>query len=405
MKGLASVKMNESGQKIEIGKILFGFLWIGYLFVTLLLFYNQAASTQGKLGTFHTDMVDYLQFLFGEQRLPYTYAYPIVFNLIVFFSKFTTHAAAAAFAVTLINSFTPVIIKYYLDKFIGKDKEIWNSILTFVLLFVTPIFLGIINHNMYLGVCSPNTWHNAPILATKGISIIAFFSFFSLLETYKTKIDGKEFALFSISMIVSVLAKPTFAFVFFPTVGLYLLYELVASRFKIIKRSLLFFIAFIPSFAALIYQYCILFDESESSKIIFGFGTVWHLLVNNLPFALLCGLAFPLFVAIFNYRYFITSKIYRITAFFVIVSICEGYFLQEDGRRMLHGNFIWGYCHGLFFAFLISVILFAKTFKQRNMFYRIGGIALIIAHLISGVIWFIYQFLGCPYNNVVLSLF
>lgn len=394
---------NVTSKKIEKG--LFGFLWISYLFITLILFFNQAASTQGRLGTFHTDMVDYLQFLFGGERTPYTYAYPIVFDLIVFFSKFTTEAAAAAFAVALINCFTPLIIKYYLDKFIGKDKEIWNSILTFVILFVTPIFLGVVNCNMYLGVCSPNPWHNAPIMATKGISIIAFFSLFSLLESYKTKINGKDFFLFMISMLASILAKPTFAFVFFPTVGLYLLYELVASKFKIIKRSLLFFVAFIPSFAAIVYQYLILFYENQNIKTIFGLGTAWHLYVNSLPFALLCGLAFPIFVSMFNTRFLWNNKEYRITAFFVIVSICEGYFLQEDGPRMAHGNYIWGYSHGLFFAFLITIIVFVKTFKQKNMFYRIGGIVLLSMHLVSGIVWFAIQFLGCPYNNIEFSLF
>jgi len=404
IRGEIREKMSEANKKIKIEKILFNVLWLGYLFITLILFYNQAASTQGRLGTFHTDMVDYLEFLFAGERDRYTYAYPIVFNLIVFFSKFTTPAAAAAFAVTLINCLTPIIIKYYLDQFVGKDKGILNCFLTFILLFVTPIFFGVINCNMYLGVWSPNTWHNAPILATKGISIIAFFSFFTLLQTYKTKIEKKDFFLFTVSMLLSVLAKPTFAFVFFPTVGLYLLYELIASKFKIIKRSLLFFVAFVPSFIALLYQYWIMFDESGNNKIVFGLGTVWHLLVNNLPFAILCGLAFPLFVAVFNYKYFSKSVIYRITGFFVIVSIAEAYFISEAGDRMLHGNFMWGYCHALFFAFLISLILFVRTFRQKNMFYRIGGTLLISAHLISGIIWFIYQFLGRPYNNIVLSL-
>ena len=396
--------MKESNYCSKKENIFLGILWLGYLFVTLVLFYNQAASSQGRLGTFHTDMVDYLEFLFKGERDPYTYAYPVVFNLIVFFSKFTSPAAAAAFAVTLINSFTPIIIKYYFDKFIGKDKGMLNSILTFVLLFVTPIFTGVINCNMYLGVWSPNTMHNAPILATKGISIIAFFSFFSLLKSYKTKIDGKEFALFCVSMFLSVLSKPTFAFVFLPTVGLYLLFELVSSKFKIIKRSLLFFVAFIPSFIALIYQYFILFDESGDNKIVFGFGTVWHLLVNNLPFAILCGLAFPIFVAIYNYKAFLKSTIYRITVYFVLVGIGEAYFLQEAGERMLHGNFMWGYCHALFFAFFVSLILFVKTFRQKGLFYRVFGILLTTAHLISGIVWFVYQFLGRPYNNVVLSL-
>lgn len=397
--------MKESNTSIEKDKILFGVLWLGYLFITLVLFYNQATSAQGRLGTFYTDIEAYLEFLIQGERDPYTYAYPVLFNLIVFFSKFTSSSASAAFAVTLINCFTPIIIKYYFDKFIGRDKAVWNSILTFVLLFVTPIFTGVINCNMYLGVWSPNTWHNAPILATKGISIIAFFSFFALLESYKTKIDVKEFLLFCVSMWLSVLSKPTFAFVFFPAVGLYLLYELLSSKCKIIKRSLLFFVAFIPSFLTLIYQYTIMFGENGNNQIVFGFGTVWHLCVNNLPFALLCGLAFPLFIAICNYKYLLKSKSYRITVYFVLVSIGEGYFLQEAGERMMHGNFMWGYCHGLFFSFFVSLIIFVRTFRQKNVYYRICGITLISAHFISGIVWFIYQFFGRSYNNVVLSLF
>ena len=397
--------MNLVDSKKDKDKIFFGILWFGYLFITLILFFNQAVLTQGKLGTFDTDVVVYLDFLFGGERAKYTYAYPIIFNLIVFFGKFTTPEAAAAFAITLINCITPFIVKYYLDKFIGKDKGILNSILTFIILFVTPIFLGVINCNMYRGVWSPNTWHNAPILATKGISIIAFFSFFTLLKTYKIKIEKKDFFLFSISMLLSVLAKPTFAFVFFPTVGLYLLYELIASKFKIIKRSLLFFIAFVPSFIALIYQYMILFEENGGNKIIFGFGTVWHLFVNNLPLAILCGMAFPLFVAVFNYKIFFKSHVYRITAFFVIVGTAEAYFISEAGARMMHGNFMWGYCHALFFAFFISLILYVRTFCQKNLVYRIVGVLLIVAHFVSGIVWFIYQFLGRSYGGVVLFLF
>lgn len=421
--------MEMKNLKGKIEQNIFWIAWMAYVWILAILFWNQAGSMDGsfwsgyngRLGNFHTDMVDYLQFLFvGETRDAYTYAYPIIFNLIYWIGKFTSPIAAAAIALSFVNSLTPIIIKHYLDKLVNYKSNILNTVLTFVLLFVTPIFTGFINHNMYLGVWSGNTLHNAPILATKGISIIAFFSFFTMLNEYKTKIKVSDFLFFMISMLVSILAKPTFAFAFFPAVGLYLLYELISAKGKIIKRSLLFFVAFIPSFIALIYQYYILFDPNSESKIAFGFGKAWHIMLDQaqkgynpagheapiaLIFAILCGFAFPIFVMSFNLDKFKTSVICKITGMFILVAILEAYFVYEEGDRMMHGNFFWGYCHALFFAFLIAIIIYVNTYKDKSKLYRIGGNILLSAHLISGIVWFIYQFLGRNYHAVVLGWF
>jgi hypothetical protein len=69
----------------------------------------------------------------------------------------------------------------------------------------------------------------------------------------------------------------------------------------------------------------------------------------------------------------------------------------EKGFRMLHANFSWGYMHGMFFVFLMTLVLvLCNTVEWRKSWKVIflpAEWAVLLYHLVCGVnfLWYALQ--------------
>lgn len=229
--------------------LFFSVLLLLYVVVTLFLFHRQSVSYDGK---YSSDIHPYIAEMQGIDS-GYDFPYPILFLTGRLFLLFTPSHHAMAFAITLLNALTVLVLKYYWDKFlkvstsVSCKKGILSSLLVFSILFVSMLYpltyLGRYNEvgenylYRYLGTFTPNPYHNATYLAARPFSILTFFSFVDILDFYekKDKWFHPKYLALGIFLFLSTMAKPSFTLVFVATAGLVMLYRLIRSRFHGIK--------------------------------------------------------------------------------------------------------------------------------------------------------------------------
>lgn len=381
----------------------FVLLFLTYLAVTLLLFHRQTVRYAGR---YISDITDYLSTIQGIEVV-YKFPYPVLFRTGSFFMLFTTPAHALAFAATLLNGLSVPILKWYLDSFLdvrSHPGRSWlSTLLTFSLLFASmlypPTYLGRYNEigenylYRYRGTFTPNPYHNATYLAARPFSIPAFFLFTDILGFYEKedKWFHPKYLLFSISLLMTTMAKPSFTFVLCAAAGIIMLYRLIAGRFQGIKAFFQMGIYFIPTFLVLIYQFVVVFEpDNTEAGIGFAFLKAWSTASGHIPLSILFATAFPLTVLLLRGKEKDLSALLRFAWQFLLLGLMTLLFLYEKGIRMPHLNFAWGYMYGLFFSYTVSLICLARATLNHSQprWKLILQWGVYAAHMICGLDYF-----------------
>ena len=193
------------------------------------------------------------------------------------------------------------------------------------------------------------------------------------------------------------MAKPSFALVFAATAGLIMLYRLIRSRFHGIKAFFQCGIWFIPAFCALLYQFGNVFQPQGAVEkgIGLGFLTAWSTACDNIPRAVLLATAFPLTVLLFCIAHREFPVMLKFAWQFFLISLLTLMFLYEKGYRLIHINFSWGYMYGLFFLYLISLLVLArKSFEQKQPVWQLS---------LQWIMYGLHFVCGADYFRILLS--
>lgn len=386
--------------------IIFLLMLFAYLGVTLFLFHRQTVNYGGKYPS------DIQSYLLEMQRIDsgYDFPYPILFLTGRLFMLFTTPQHAMAIAITLLNGLTPLVLKYCFDRLLqvrdtdSLKRGIFSSLLVFSLLFASMLFpltyLGRYHGPgegflyRYLGTFTPNPYHNATYLAARAFSVLAFLLFVNILGFYEKDEHWfhPKYLAFSVSLLLTTLAKPSFTLVLVSTAGVIMLWRLCRSRFQGIKAFFCMGIWFIPTFLVLLYQFGNVFrpDSSSGSGIGFGFLKAWSQVSDNIPWSVFLGTAFPLAVLLFSLLQKQFPDLLKFAWQFFLAALLMLLFLYEKGTRLAHVNFAWGYMYGLFFTYLSSLVILAKnTLQRRQPIWQLGvQWAVYALHLICGLDYF-----------------
>lgn len=395
--------------------IVFAVCLIAYTVLMYRLFYLQALHCENG-DMYCSDIKAYLQTMLGLES-GYDFPYPIYFMFGRFFLLFTNVAVAGALAAALLNSLGVLILFYYMWKFLleyakGTASEKYvgflAAFLSFGMFFVSMLYLpgglylpGVTQK--YLGTFTPNPYHNITYMATRPFAALAFFLYARILEYYEERTDVKEFILFAVSLLLTTMTKPSYTLILVSTAGLLMVYRLFRKKWKNFKRSFYLGLAFVPTFIDLLYQFGGVFGKNslagEEGGIGFGLASVWRIYSGNIPFSIALALGFPLLVLLFHWKEMRKNTLYRFSWAQMAVSAGEFFLLYEKGRRFADANFSWGYMHGLFFVFVTSLLVLSEdTIKKRgNKFALCLQWFLFGAHLICGVVYFLYIWRGEPY--------
>ncbi|MCM1541606.1 MAG: hypothetical protein NC121_10115 [Blautia sp.] len=407
----------DKKKKIRIQNLLFFLsLLLIYLIITLYLFHCQA-TTDDEL--FPADIWVYMAKMEG-QFSKHDFPYPILFQTGKFFLLFTSPEFAIALAAALLNGLTPLALKYYFDRFLQVrntdtvKRGVFSTLLVFSLLFASMLYpltwLGAPPQSFtdeqpyrYIGTFTPNPYHNATYLAARPFSIPAIFLFADILTFYEKedRWNHPKYICFSLFLCLATLAKPSFTLVFVSMAGIIMLWRLLTSHFQKVKAFFQMGIWFIPTFLVLLYQFGNVYQtNNDSDSIGFGFLTVWSLITKSVSMSILLGIAFPLTVLLFGLIQRQISGLLKFSWQFYLMALLTMAFLYEEGPRLGHVNFAWGYMYGLFFAYTISLIILAKNTLQRGQPVWQLGIQWTVygLHLICGIDYFRVLIQGGPYH-------
>lgn len=390
---------NEKSKRITYATwAFFAICLAGYTVIMYRLFYLQAVNCD--TGLYPSDVRAYLLKI---QRIDsgFDFPYPIYFWLGRFFLLFTNVAVASSLAATILNSLAVVILFYYMDKdlrecgrrtFFGEYTGVLALFMTYSMFFVSMLFMtngqkfsGL--PYRYLGVFTANPYHNTTYFATRPFAVLAFFLYGRILDYYEERTDVKEFILFGVSLLLTTLAKPSYTLVLVSAAGLLMLYRLFRSKWKTFRRAFYLGLTFVPTFVVLLYQFGGVFGGRSHAGAEGGIGIdpglVWRHFALNIPLAIVLAMAFPLSVLIFHIKEIKKNTLYRFSWFQWLVSAIEFFLLYEKGSRIFHGNFSWGYMHGIFFTFVTSLLVLAGDTGKNE---KVGKkLALVLQWIIFGL--------------------
>ena len=406
--------LKKAEQKIEY--VFFGFLLAALAGLMLYLTYNQAWYAMNNMTdvAYHSDILAYMKEAQGIDS-GYSFPYPIMFWLTKVLHLIMPIEWSISLVITAFHVGSFVILRYYfrkyLQKAVGGELRVWQQLGTtlaaFLVLLYSMIFLY--NHPFpgtrfyYMGVFSPNPFHNATYQAARPFAIVCVFLFAELLDEYEKRLNWKKAITFSVLLFLATMTKPSFTIVFCGAAGMIILFRLCKSKFANFTNTIWLCAMFIPTFAALLCQFCGVFigtdSKGQSAGIGFELFKVWREYCSNYFVAIVLMIFFPLVVLLFQYRKLFTNTLYRFGWQIYSVSLAMFVLLYEKGFRAVDANFSWGYMIGAFFLVVSSLLALAEeTCKATKHSWVLavqwGAFGL---HVLCGAFYFMIIFMGGSY--------
>lgn len=414
-------------------KVVFILLLFLYTGIMLYLFVMQCY----EVPDFVSDMPDYVNKVRGIKG-NYEFPYPLFFTTAKLLALVWDAPMAVAITTAVLNSLGLWIARVYMGhgiKNLLPETENWRergkgrrlvldlsvTFLTFALFLLGNLyspkntaFFGFDYAYRCMGIYTPNPIWNATYLATRAFAIVCFFEGCRTLgiveKLWKESASladqkntlWKEFMPFAVSLFLTTITKPSFTMVILPTMGVLLFLQLVRSRGKSFPYAFFLCVFMIPTGLDLLYQFFGVFTGTnvmgEETGIGFAFAKVWGNYSKNIWLSILMGMALPIGVLILNAKELLKNSYYRFAWTIYLVSTIMFLCLYEKGFRMLHANFSWGYMHGMFFVYLITLLFMLKNTIQWRRSYKVVFVlaewSVFLYHLVCGSYFLIYALQG-----------
>lgn len=292
---------------------------------------------------------------------------------------------------------------------IDVDKKAAKSLsLALLLVYVVPLAylfhgLGEWTQHWYMGYIVPNIWHNSTLICMMPFAIVAYLQSVRQLQDY----SPRRTVYISIALILSILVKPSFFFVYatvFPFVYL--------VRYRLNKEFFRLMLPILCGAIIVLYEYITIgmyYPKHEGDGMIISFARIF-----TLPFwetrwlTWLISLFFPMLFAVL-YR----KEIYKDLEFYALVGmliVALGIYMccQETGYRAFHGNFAWQMYAVMWFVYfyiLKKIVHSIQTMYPHLTHIRWSGIAwrekimcsLYALHVASGVVYLLHYLITRNY--------
>ena len=223
-----------------------------------------------------------------------------------------------------------------------------------------------------------------------------------LVLQYQEHFSWKRCLPFAISLFLMTITKPSYTLVLVPLMGIILLCDLVRSRGKSLRNAFCVCVTMIPTGLDLLYQFFGVFSgtnvKGEETGIGFAFAKVWSNYSKNILLSVIMGMALTIGVAVLNWKKLRESFLYRFAWYNYLVATAMFLCLYEKGFRMMHANFSWGYMHGMFFVFFLTLVLVLQNTVEWRKNWKIIFLpaewGVFAYHLVCGVNFLIYALQG-----------
>lgn len=411
--------IRESDWKDETraGKIFFAAALLVYTGVMLYLFIMQCL----EVPVFRSDMPDYVKEVAGIKG-DYEFPYPLFFTTAKVAATVLGAPMAVAVTTALFNALGVCAAKYYMNREIrdfthyarlgrgGKTAVDITATLAVLVLFLishlyspkNTAFFGFDYAYRCMGIYTPNPFWNATYIATRPFAVVCFFEAVELLRKFGKDFFWKDCLPFAVSLLLTTLTKPSYTLVVLPLLAVILLGKLIRSRGKSFRNTFVLGLTLLPTGIALLYQYSGVFVgvnvKGEETGIGLELAKVWGYYSSNIPLSILMGMALPIGVLVLNYKEFFKNYLYRFAWWNYLTGMIMFLVLYEKGFRMLHANFSWGYMHGMFVVYFLTLILVIKNTIQWRKSIKIVLAAaewvVLLYHLTCGINFLVYALQG-----------
>ena len=396
--------------------IIFLILLIPIAYANWYLFFRQSVRLDDM---FHSDMYAYTVYIEGID-LGLRFPYPVLFFTakviykVLFRHHFLGPELGMAISTLIFELLAIIASKITLDYLLedkiksslpNKFNALSGLFLSFIaiavnylsMLFLEGRFLFGWGHR-YMGVYTPNVWHNSTYIAVKPFAIFTFYAFSLLIDKIKLEKDRfLDYLFFSVCLMVVTLTKPSYTIVFGIAAGLISLINFI--RKDKFKKLIALFVSVIPTLIVLVYQYIDVFNHTRDTVdggIGIGFCSVWSQKIQNIPVAIIMACFFPFISLILNFKRYKNDTSFILSWLQYLFGLLMFLFLYEKGFRMQDANFSWGYCHGLFFVFFNSTVMLIKdsfSLTKRSGLKKIIPVIILWAaflmHLINGISYYV----------------
>ena len=365
--------------------------------------------------------------------------------LVLFFNKLLLIpidiSASVTSALFALGSYfiTAFMLRRWFNHIERKISSAFCGFLSFTLTILQPIWIEYLDAGVSngIGTFSMNPLFNPTYMAARPFALCCFMLVIDLFalqdagfansrasETVAAA-DGTVFfkggtlkisILLAISLFLSAMAKPVFAEMFIPAVGLMMLGKWFrhiklrdGSGKKYFSGPLLgTFLIAVPCILCVIIQFAAFFIfggsyGGDEGIVITGWLEVWSSFTENIPLSILLSMSFPILILIADSKNFLRSGIGQLGFVSYIVGFLECSILGEGGDKLLHGNFIWPMLFGMLMLWASSLLHFLVMEKKASGTLSksiiIAGWILLLIHLHYG---FLYIFSALEWDFFVI---
>ena len=338
---------------------------------------------------------------------PANFLYYFIVYLISFFSSNSIVLCwVSVFVLTFATFFKYVLVKKIITSELSAsftNPILWSSLVSFLLLFSFSlpsllVFKGLLS-TLSL---SPTVWHNSTTIFVMPFVILLFWTSLKQLQEFKVK----RLFVIAVLIVLNVLIKPSFIFVF---VLVYPVFLLKKYSFK-----KLFWINLVPIILAFfvisIEYYYIYFEspaEDKSSIAIDLFHIIntryahgnWFYILAVFITTIVAGFLFPI-VLLHRNRALFKEEMIQLAILCSIIGVSIGITLYETGYRSLHGNLSWQNHMCSFLLFLACTVQLLKLIAANPLSWRAYRIEICIfaLHFLSGVLYFFKVLITASYS-------
>lgn len=343
---------------------------------------------------------------------PYLMWHLCVKGFVKFFGFPGADATACTCGVFAAMSYyaTFFIVKGAGSFYVKKDMGIMAAFAAALLAFVQPFYVPWFNQYHYEGQFSINPLFNPTHMAVKVWGLLTFALVIDIIRIHFEKdamffrnkwLQKGLYPIMSIMMLISAFAKPTFIYMFIPTGVLFLMIYLVSCLIKkdgswknAWNLTWKLAAACVPSIIYLLIEYAAFYlwggTDADASVAIYPFLSAWHVFSPDVPTSIVHAMAFPLWMLLTNFKYFVKTVEGRFGLLAYVVGTLEFSFFVETGTKFSHLNFAWPMMSGmLLFWVMAAVRLTACTKKEKMSAWNVltvsVGWILFAVHFFSGL--------------------
>ena len=263
----------------------------------------------------------------------------------------------------------------------------------FILSMVTlpSLFHG----SYYLGIFSPNPWHNPTYIFGRCFSIGAFFQFIHILRLQPRQAAWNEYLMLAAWLALSAWGKPSFFITFLPASAIILIWR---SRFQLhnVNYAAKAALAFLPALLVLgLINHKIYTSAGATNHVVWLPGDGWGRYTPSIGLSVVLAMPFPLYVLFTRWRNY--SDTLTVSGINCLISFLVFLLLAESGSRASHANFAWGYMSGMFFWQIASAEDWFLSGTRPDGVRGWLGTALFWIQLLSGLRYFLALIKGASY--------